>query len=340
MPKVERTSIPTLVPATLPAQVRFLGATITATSAVASQPTTASTEAETTAARPSNPGGPGEAINLTGDPKSGSQIFVANCQTCHAAQGIGGVSNPGSSDGTVPPLNPIDPTIADADYKTFATNIDLFVEHGSTPEGTTPTFSMPAWGDKKALTPQQIADVISYVISLILSRMLLPRKRLPPWAAWILPSFQSRWAGRAVKSEGRWEFRSVGFCCQLSDLSCGPGKGGIRIPVPGRDSSPLNPIDPTLGNSDHKVFAYNIDLFIEHGSTPAGPSPTFTMPAWGVRSFDTPTDCRCDRLCDQLESCFSLGPGNAFGRFWQWDARASRLPRRSLRLPLPQRCLF
>ena len=53
-----------------------------------------------------------------------------------------------------------------ADLKTFATNLDLFLEHGSTPEGTNPTFSMPAWGDKKLLTPQQIADVIAYVISL------------------------------------------------------------------------------------------------------------------------------------------------------------------------------
>ena len=48
----------------------------------------------------------------------------------------------------------------------IATNLDLFLEHGSTPEGPGPTFSMPAWGDKKLLTPQQIADVIAYVISL------------------------------------------------------------------------------------------------------------------------------------------------------------------------------
>ena len=138
--------------------------------ASASPPTAAQTQTEPEAteegARPSNPGEPGDAINLTGDPNSGQQIFAANCQTCHASQGKGGNPNPGSSDGTIPALNPIDLTIKNSDYKTFATNLDLFIQHGSTPEGSSPTFSMPPWGDKNALTQQQIADVIAYIISL------------------------------------------------------------------------------------------------------------------------------------------------------------------------------
>jgi mono/diheme cytochrome c family protein len=126
------------------------------------------TEAESVEkpARPSNAGGPGEAINLTGDPKAGAEIFSSICYSCHGQQGKGGVENPGSTDGTVPPLNPIDPTLKSSDYKTFATNLDLFIEHGSTPEGTSPLKSMLAFGDNKTLTPQQIADVIAYVISL------------------------------------------------------------------------------------------------------------------------------------------------------------------------------
>jgi len=91
---------------------------------------------------------------------------VAFSQTCHGADGAGGVLNSGTDDGTVPPLNPIDETLVSSDYQTFATNLDLFIEHGSTPAGTVPNFSMPAWGDSGALTPQQIADVIAYVISL------------------------------------------------------------------------------------------------------------------------------------------------------------------------------
>jgi mono/diheme cytochrome c family protein len=42
----------------------------------------------------------------------------------------------------------------------------LFIEHGSTPEGDNPAKSMPAWGDNNTLTPQQIADVIAYIMSL------------------------------------------------------------------------------------------------------------------------------------------------------------------------------
>ena len=78
--------------------------------------------------------------------------------------------SPGSADGTVPPLNPIDSTLIDPDLKTYATNIDLFIEHGSVPESATagaiPDRFMPPWGDRGALTPQEIADVIAYIVSL------------------------------------------------------------------------------------------------------------------------------------------------------------------------------
>jgi len=117
-------------------------------------------------ARPSNPGGPGPAIKLTGDPKAGADVFVNNCKKCHGDSGAGGISNPGSDDGTVPPLNPIDDTLKSSDPVVYATNLDLFIEHGSTPAGSSPQLSMPAWGDQKKLTDQQIADVIAYVMSL------------------------------------------------------------------------------------------------------------------------------------------------------------------------------
>ncbi len=116
--------------------------------------------------KPSNPGGPGEAINLQGDATAGAVVFVDKCKECHGDEGKVGIENPGSTDGTVPSVNPIDEAMVSSDYKTFATNIDLFIEHGATPEGENPAKSMDAFGDKKELTPQQIADVIAYVISL------------------------------------------------------------------------------------------------------------------------------------------------------------------------------
>jgi mono/diheme cytochrome c family protein len=118
------------------------------------------------AARPSNPGGPGKAIELSGGQKKGAELFRANCLRCHNAEGTGGIANPGSEDGTVPALNPIDPTLYSKDAKEFARNIDLFIEHGSTPAGKNPPLQMPAFGAQRILTQQQIADVIAYIIGL------------------------------------------------------------------------------------------------------------------------------------------------------------------------------
>jgi mono/diheme cytochrome c family protein len=166
VPAPARTSIPTLHPATQPAPVRALGAAAPLpvdTTAGAAERQPASTDS---VPRPSNPGGPGEALNLTGDAAAGEEVYIANCQACHNVEGIGGNPNPGSADGVVPPLNPIDPQMKSADLQEFATNIDLFMEHGSTPAGPNPALVMLAWGDDTLLTPQQIADVIAYVIKL------------------------------------------------------------------------------------------------------------------------------------------------------------------------------
>jgi mono/diheme cytochrome c family protein len=111
-------------------------------------------------------GQPGEAVNLTGDATAGATIFKNECEKCHGPEGKGGVANPGATEPTVPGLNPLDPEFVSTDAKTFATNIDIFIEHGATPEGDNPAKVMTAFGDEGKLTPQQIADVIAYVISL------------------------------------------------------------------------------------------------------------------------------------------------------------------------------
>lgn len=160
-PLAERTPIPTLAAATLPAPSFLISSADTPTVAMAS-----AEPGGDQVARPSNPGGPGDALNLTGDETSGAQIFQANCLPCHGQEGKQGVPSPGTDDGSVPILNPIDPTLLSSDDKTFAYNLDLFIQHGSTPAGPNPSIVMPAWGDEVALTQQQIADVIAYIISL------------------------------------------------------------------------------------------------------------------------------------------------------------------------------
>lgn len=136
-------------------------------SASKASPTTPAEESELKdVARPSNKGGPGPALQLTGNAQAGAKVFADNCVPCHGQEGKVGVENPGSDDGTIPSLNPIDPSLVSSDPKTFAYNLDLFIEHGSTPEGTKPQVSMISFGDNKTLTPQQIADVIAYMMSL------------------------------------------------------------------------------------------------------------------------------------------------------------------------------
>jgi cytochrome c len=132
--------------------------------AACSAPATATPDVD--AAKPSNTGGPGKALSLTGDVKNGEKVFADKCAVCHGDQGKGGVANPGSDDTTIPALNPIDETLANKDPKVFAANVDLFIEHGSTPEGDNPTKVMLPFGDTQILQPQEIADVIAYVISL------------------------------------------------------------------------------------------------------------------------------------------------------------------------------
>jgi mono/diheme cytochrome c family protein len=117
-------------------------------------------------AQPSSGGNPGPAASLAGDAARGKAEFGLACAGCHGPQGVLGIPNPDSDDGSVPSLNPIDSTMISNDPKVFAANIDRFIEHGSTPAGPGPRIAMPAFGDDKLLTDQQIADLIAYVMSL------------------------------------------------------------------------------------------------------------------------------------------------------------------------------
>ena len=173
---VPPTVAPTAAPTVAPTKAPTTAPTVAPTAAPTKAPTTAATAAATTEAeQPPEPNcaasdctKPGPAItqNLKGDVAAGQKVFADNCEKCHGKQGVGGVDNPGSTDGTVPPLNPIDPAFSTKDPAKFAAQIDAFIEHGSTPDGPNPKQVMDAWGDKGKLTPQQIADVIAYVMSL------------------------------------------------------------------------------------------------------------------------------------------------------------------------------
>lgn len=117
-------------------------------------------------ARPSIEGDPGAAATLVGDAAAGRILFGSVCAPCHGPEGAAevGLPNPGSEDESVPPLNPIDPSMVSQDPATFATNLDLFLEHGSVPAGPSPRLMMPAFGDSEMLSDAQLADLIAYVM--------------------------------------------------------------------------------------------------------------------------------------------------------------------------------
>ena len=285
--QIGRPPMPFGRPATVPADGPVISAGIPGGNGTAAGPTEATVEI----ARPSNPGDAGDAVKLTGDPASGAVIFESNCVRCHNTEGKGGITNLGSSDGTVPPLNPIDSTLVNTDSKVFAYNLDLFIEHGSTPEGNNPSLKMPAWGDDKKLSPQQIADTIAYLISLNAaspgesesSTSAVENTPAPtePVEDIARPSNPGG-AGLAITLTGNILSGKQLFATNCVACHNIEGKGGI--PNPGSDDGTvptLNPIDPTLVSEDSKVFSYNLDLFLEHGSTPEGDNPSLKMPAWG-----------------------------------------------------------
>ncbi|MHB8909977.1 MAG: c-type cytochrome [Syntrophales bacterium] len=110
-------------------------------------------------------GPPAKAASLIGNRQKGERLFAANCQPCHGPQGTDNVPNPGSNDGTVPPLNPIDPELANKDPAVFAAHIDRFIQHGSIPDGPNPALFMPNWKRSK-LSQQDIADIEAYIMHL------------------------------------------------------------------------------------------------------------------------------------------------------------------------------
>ena len=103
---------------------------------------------------------------MVGDPGHGMVLYAQNCQSCHGSDGEGHIANPGSADMLMPPLKKIDPNIFNADPALFAQNLDRFTQHGSHPEGPSPAFNMPAFGDTRTLTQQQIANIEAYLLQL------------------------------------------------------------------------------------------------------------------------------------------------------------------------------
>ncbi len=108
----------------------------------------------------------GKAAYIIGSASNGEQLFKEQCAQCHGAKGAGGVPNPGSAEGVVPPLSPINKNIASPDPKQFARNIDKFIQHGAIPPGPNPALQMPVFGDNNSLTQPEISNIEAYILKL------------------------------------------------------------------------------------------------------------------------------------------------------------------------------
>jgi ubiquinol-cytochrome c reductase cytochrome b subunit len=111
-------------------------------------------------------GSPGPAASIIGNADMGAVTFKNICEACHGLEGTDKVPNPGSDDGTVPPLNPIDRHLFSENARIFADHIDRIIQHGSIPEGPNPALHMLPFGDDHTLTQPQIANVEAYVMKL------------------------------------------------------------------------------------------------------------------------------------------------------------------------------
>jgi mono/diheme cytochrome c family protein len=91
--------------------------------------------------------------------------------------------------------------------------------------------------------------------------------------------------GAASTIHGSVAAGTVVFQQNCQQCHSAEGKGGIPNPNSADGVVPtLNPIDPgfnAIAKGDPAIFVRGIDLFIQHGSLPAGPSPTVSMSGWG-----------------------------------------------------------
>jgi len=119
-----------------------------------------------TTAIPEPSSGAGGAAFMIGSSENGAELFRQQCSSCHGPEGKGTLPNPGSAEGIVPVLNPVDRELFDPDALAFAKKIDRYIQHGSAPTGPAPAIVMPSFGDSSSLTPQQIANIEAYVLGL------------------------------------------------------------------------------------------------------------------------------------------------------------------------------
>ena len=234
-----------------------------------------------------------------GDPAAGVPIYENKCTECHGLEAEGIVG---------PPLR----------NSTFIQNSSIQDIYNTIANGRPGTI-MPGWlqADGGSLNSTDINNVVAYLKNLqgvppIPRSTVAPTPTEAPAAPGPTPAGTPEPArpsgqggpGPAVSLTGDPK-RGVAYFGQYCGYCHGP-QGVMGVPNPDSDDGvvpALNPIDETLMNADPKVYAENIDIFIEHGSIPAGANPDIKMPAFGdLKLLDS------QKIADLIAYVMSLNP--------------------------------
>jgi quinol-cytochrome oxidoreductase complex cytochrome b subunit len=209
--------------------------------------------------------------------REGAKLLQSlGCTGCHPVNGIGGAVGPDLSN----------EMLKGRSRKWLTTQI-------RNPKVNDPKTIMPAFS---SLTNQQINALVDYLQSLQYGAT--PQPALTPSLAGgkektasMSPAIatsvtKTRYPlgppGSAAATMGSANHGAILF--KQDCESCHGPQGTDKIANPGSDDEtvpPLNPVDRSLFSPDPRVFAENIDRFIQHGSIPEGKNPQLHMPAFG-----------------------------------------------------------
>lgn len=235
------------------------------------------------AAAPAAPTTKKEAEVVPGNVKNGEQLFHSEgCISCHRINGEGGSVGPDLS----------------GEGKRGRSREWLMTQIRN-PKAHDPNSVMPAF---TSLGDQQVNSLIDYLMSLGTesaqsgSTKQKDAGTMPSSAAQGWPSRSSGTDEHSSLEEGKQEKQPgqaayiIGNIDHGKDIfeqkcaACHGPEGTDKVPNPGSEDRfvpPLNPIDRELFSKDPKIFAENIDRYIQHGSIPPGPNPQFHMLAFG-----------------------------------------------------------
>jgi ubiquinol-cytochrome c reductase cytochrome b subunit len=247
-----------------------------ATASAAPAPTNQVAATATSATSPAKPAaGQTNAAASTGNSQEGRNLFAsAGCATCHTIEGEGGKTGPDLSH----------------EAKSGHSSQWLMTQIAD-PHKHDPSTIMPA---HKSLTQPQLKALADFILNPSSSPTATAgntasnaEKQPPASSSTPAPETKSTDAEAppvtVVQMIGDSKHGAVLF--GLDCAKCHGKDGEGHVPNPGSQAgvvTPLAPIPRALFNEDPVLFAANIDLFIQHGATPPGPSPALRMPAFGA----------------------------------------------------------